>query len=124
MPITISQLLDMPIGERTGGGFPLTVKHTHKIDKYTGEKSEAEWTPSEGYVHEVTLTDGTGDILADMRTLKYNKLIRRNEVKIIVCEIQHSANATGKKLLVHEWDKVTCTADELPESEARLLLTL
>ena len=114
--MTIQQLLDMPIGEKTGGGFLMTIKHTHKLDKYTVEKGVGtDWIPDYGYVHEVTLTDSTGDMLADMWMLKRNPLVRRREVKIIVCQIQPAAK--GKKLLVHEWENITCTADELPQRD-------
>ncbi len=104
--MTIQQLLDMKLYEEASGGFVLTVKHTHKATKVPG-----------GWTHELTLTDDTGDILADMVMEVYTPFVRRQEIKIILCEIQPSTK--GKKLLVKKWEKITCTADELPERDQR-----
>ena len=104
--MTIQQLLEMKLYEEASGGFVLTVKHTHKITKVEG-----------GYTHELTLTDDTGDILADMVMEVFSPFVRRQEIKIIDCEIQPSPK--DKKLLVRKWELITCTADELPEREQR-----
>ncbi|KKN70080.1 hypothetical protein LCGC14_0434050 [marine sediment metagenome] len=101
--MTIQQLLDMKLYEEANG-FRLTVKHTHKITKVQG-----------GYTQELTFTDDTGDILADMAMETYSPFVRRQEIIILDCEIQPSTK--GKKLLVKKWEKVTCTADELPQRD-------
>ncbi len=107
--MTIKQLLEMPIGKKTGGGFVLTIKHTHKPREV-----------NDGWLFEETMTDETGDIIADFFVEKYNPFVRGQEVKIIVCEIQSSSKGIGKKLYVDQWEKITCTADELPENEDRI----
>lgn len=104
--MTIQQLLELKLYEEASGGFVLTVKHTHKMTKMLG-----------GWSHELTLTDDTGDILADMELYDNIPFVRRQEIKIILCEIQPTTE--GKKLLVKKWEKVTCTADELPKREYR-----
>lgn len=105
--MTIQQLLELKLYEEASGGFMLTVKHTHKITKVQG-----------GFTQELTLTDDTGDILADMVMETYSPFVRRQEIRIITCEIQPATE--GKKLLVKKWEKITCTADELPISEDRI----
>ena len=102
--MTIKQLLNMPVGTRTGGGFVLTIKHTHKPREI-----------KDGWLFEETMTDETGDILADFFVEKYIPLVRGQEIKIIVCEIQSSTTTMGKKLYVEQWERITCTADELPQ---------
>ncbi len=105
--MTIKELLEMKLYEEASGGFMLTVKHTHKITKVTG-----------GYTQELTLTDDTGDMKADMEMEAYSPFVRREEIRIILCEIQPSTE--NKKLFVKKWEKITRTADELPESENRI----
>ncbi len=111
---TVKQLLDSPIGYKTGG-FVLQVAHTHKMrEKYGAAQGPERW------VHEVTLTDGTDEIKADVLLVKKRKFCRLEEIKIIVCEIiPESSGGYGKKLLVHEYEMITCTADELPDREYR-----
>ncbi len=104
--MTIQQLFDMELYEEASGGFVLTVKHTHKATKVLG-----------GWTHELTLTDDTGDIKADMVMEVYSPFVRRQEIRIILCEIQPTTE--GKKILVKKWERITCTADELPERERR-----
>ena len=107
--MTIQQLLDMPIGTKTGGGFALTIKHTHKPREIKG-----------GWLFEETMTDETGDILADFFVEKYNPFVRGQEIKIIVCEIQSSTKGIGKKLYVDQWEKVLYNLDDLSDYEARI----
>ena len=102
--MTIKELLEMKLYEEASGGFVLTVKHTHKITKVSG-----------GYTQELTLTDDTGDILADMEMEAYSPFVRRQEIRIILCEIQPSTK--DKKLFVKKWELVTYTADELPQRD-------
>ena len=103
--MTIQQLLDMPIGEKTGGGFVLVAK---KAGKTFGSAS--------GLMQSITFTDASGDIAADVLLKGNSKIVRTEEIKIIVCKIQCTVGE-GKKLYVDQWEKVTCTADELPERD-------
>lgn len=102
--MTIKDLLETELYEEVTGPFTLTVKHTHKCTKVNG-----------GWSHELTLTDDTGDILADMEMEVYSPLVRRDEIRILLCEIQPSTK--DKKIVVKDWEKITCTADELPQRE-------
>jgi hypothetical protein len=95
--MTIKQLLDMPIGDKVGG-FMLVVKHAKKMSPQ-----------GSGWSQEVTLTDSTGDMLADVWRDKYTKLVRNEELWITVCEVQSADTVTGKKLLVHEGHVVTAS---------------
>lgn len=97
--ITIQQLLEMPIGTKTGGGFIMTVK-------IAGKRVQVK----DYWIQNVTLTDPTGDMLADIILHGNVPIVKGRELKIIVCVIQPISD--GKKLLVHEWEKITCTADE------------
>lgn len=97
--ITIAQLKKMPVGEKIGGGFVLTVKKTKK----------AVPLPNKLYIHTVVLFDETGEMLADFKdpggTGAYNPMIKGQEVKIIVAEIQHAE--AGTKLYVDQFSLVT-----------------
>ncbi len=110
---TIKQLLDAPVGYRTGG-FVYQVKHTHKMTEHpVTAKNAWHWT------HTVTLTDGKDEIKADIVLEKNRKFCNGNDVKVIVCEIiAESEGGYGKKLLVHEHKLITQTADEY-EAEKR-----
>ena len=97
--MNIAQIQKMPVGERLGGGFVLTVKKTKKSVQL----------PDKTYIHTVVLFDSTGEILADFKDQggkgAYNPLIKSQEVKVIVAEIQHAE--VGTKLYVDQFALVT-----------------
>lgn len=96
--MTIDQLLKMPVGEKTGG-FVLTIKKTKK----------AVQLPNKQYIHTVVLFDETGEMLADFKDQggkgAYNPMIKGQEVKIIVSEIQQAE--TGIKLYIDQFALAT-----------------
>ncbi len=106
----IKQLLDCPVGYKTGG-FSLTIKTIKK-----------RWQVDESWIHQVLLTDITGDILTDIVCETNIPFQRTAELYIVVCEIQ--AAETGKKLVVHEWRQESMTEPPVwvanePESVVR-----
>jgi Fe-S-cluster containining protein len=104
--MTIKQLLDMPIGDETSGTFVLQVAHTHKMTKLLPD----------GWQHDVTLTDGTDEIRACVVLKKNRKFCRLDEIRVKDCEIiAESDGGYGKKLLVHEHERITYSADQLDE---------
>lgn len=90
---TVKDLLSAEIGAKTGG-FTLTIKTVKK-----------RWQADGQWIHQVVLTDTTGDILTDIVKPSNAPFFRANDLYIIVCEIQ--ASADGKKLVVHEWKQET-----------------
>lgn len=109
--ITIAQLLAMPCGERIGGGFILTVKSTKKYV----------YLPEGHPIYTVVLFDNTGEMLADFKGAKgtYTPLIKGEQIKIIVAEIQAADPSSnkivlkeGKKLFVDQFERLTQTLSE------------
>lgn len=100
----IEQLKKMPVGQKIGGGFILTVKKTKKAVRL----------PNKNYIHTVVLFDNTGEILADFKDPggagAYNPMIKAQEVKIIVAEIQHAE--IGTKLYVDQFALITSQPPE------------
>lgn len=102
--MTIKQLLEMPVGEKIGGGFVLTIKKTKKEVLLNGY-----------YTHSVVLFDETGEMLADFKDPggkgARNPMIKGWEVKIIVAEIQAAeptkSGEAVKKLYVDQFSVVT-----------------
>lgn len=96
--MTIKQLLEMPVGEKIGG-FVLTIKKTKK----------AVQLPNKNYIHTAVLFDSTGEMLADFKDPggkgAYNPMIKGQEVKVIVAEIQQAE--AGTKLYVDQFSLVT-----------------
>lgn len=109
--MTITELLQMPIGQKVGGGFILTVKKTKKSVQL----------PNKRYIHTVVLFDNTGEILADFKdpsVASYSPLIKGEQVHIIVAQIQAAdatgqskVEQTGKKLFIDQYDKVGDVGD-------------
>ena len=103
---TIEQLRKMPVGQRIGGGFVLTVKMTKKSVQL----------PNKKYVHTVVLCDETGEMVADFLGLgSYLPLKKGQQVKIIVAEIQELVLKPGNdgiKLYVDQYQTLTQTLDE------------
>ncbi len=103
--MTIDQLLKMPVGERIGGGFILTIKTTKKSVQL----------PNKKYIHTVVLFDKTGEMVADFLSGTYNPLIKGEQVKIVVAEIQALVlkdGANGIKLYVSQFERLSQTVDE------------
>ena len=91
--ITIAQLLVMPVGERVGGGFLMTIKTVKKSTQL----------PNGKFVHTVVLFDNTGEMLADIKDPgTYNPPIRGTQLLIVVAEIQ--AAEKGTKLYIDQFD--------------------
>ena len=108
--ITVEQLLKMPVGEKVGG-FELTVKTDKK-----------KWQVGQNWIHQVTLTDTTGDILADVNLgPKYAPLQRSSSIRVIIGIIQaaeisnEKIKRTGIKLFVDQYT-VPITIGEPPET--------
>jgi len=110
--MTIKELKKAAVGQKIGGGFPLVVKTTHKATpRIPGVKNK-------GWVHRVTLTDGTGDMLADVNIDAYKPLQRKMQIKCIVCEIRDNYTRKGDKLLyVDQYEVATQTVDEMLDEE-------
>lgn len=108
--ITVAQLLAMPVGTRIGGGFVLTIKTTKKYVQL----------PNKKYVHTVVLFDNTGEMVADFLSGTYNPLIKGEQVKITVAEIQTSvlkSGGSGIKLYVSQFERLTQTLDEYEQEQ-------
>ncbi len=90
--MTVKELLAMEIGAKTGGGFPLTVTTVKK-----------RWQLGDKWIHQLTLTDITGDILANVLCDNNIAFQRTAELHIVVCEIQAAVDTGIKKMFVHEW---------------------
>ena len=97
--ITIEQLKKMPIGYRTGG-FIKTIKTAKK-----------KWQVDSKWMHQVLLTDETGDMLADVNIGTYSPLIGGQEIRIIVCEIQETEvrNVPTLKLYIDQFTMPSVT---------------
>lgn len=114
--MTIKQLLDMPIGQKTGG-FLLTVKTAKKHWEVPNKDGQTVGHKGQGRVlhQQAILTDETGDMIADIKilspehgnqcdTIKVGAIIR-----VIVCEIQTAYDKRGdtpepnKKLFIDQF---------------------
>ena len=91
--MTVKQLLEMPIGYKTGG-FDLTIKTAKK-----------KWQVGKKWMHQIVLMDETGEIWADVNIGKNIPLIARTQIHITFCEIQDSEhhNNPCKKLYVDQF---------------------
>ncbi len=116
--MTIKQLLDMPIGQETSGSFVLQVIHCHKMTEhqYAMPEYPKEIAGRSYWQHEVTLTDGIDEMKADVILKKKRQFCRSEELRIKSCEIiAESSGGYGKKLLIHEHERITYTPDQLEE---------
>ncbi len=91
--MTVKQLLEMPVGYKTGG-FDLTIKTAKK-----------KWQVGKKWMHQIVLMDETGEIWADVNIGKNIPLIARTQIHITFCEIQDSEhhNNPCKKLYVDQF---------------------
>lgn len=111
--ITISQLLAMPVGEKIGGGFVLTVKTTKKWIRL----------PDNNYVFTVVLIDETGEILADFKNATYDPIQKQDTIAIRNGQVQAAeadsglrASQEGKKLWIEQYTIVTSNASRTADS--------
>lgn len=99
---TIKQILEWPVG-RKGGGFVLTVK----IAKKFWEIPQADGAIVGHHddrrilVQQAILTDGTGDLLAELLLCSpehgnHRSVSVGSMVRVIVCEVQQAYDAKGK----------------------------
>lgn len=102
----ISDMLKMPVGTPIGG-FTKTIKTAKK-------KWQAKASGKEVWMHQVVLSDETGDILTDVKIGGYSPLIRGSEIRVIVGQIQQSEK--GVKLYVDQFIKPADIGD--PENVA------
>ena len=99
---TIEQLLQMPIGYKTGG-FELTVK------KFPSKMV----TVDDNNIQPVTFIDKTGEMPGEIFKAKYGEIQKGYKVYITVGIIQNGEY--GKKLFVDQYKIPTMTADEWEE---------
>ena len=112
--MTIKELKEMPVGSKAAN-FVLTVKTAKKswLIPYT----EANRT-KDHWMHQVVLTDDTGDMLADVNIVKNIRLQRTEKIKCIVCEIRSNYTNQGDKLLyVDQFERPGQTADEYDDTQ-------
>ncbi len=101
--ITIAQIKKMPVGTKLAGfANCFTIK--------TAKKS---WPVGDEWMHQVLLTDKTGDMLADVNIGKYIPLIGGSEIRIIVAEVQETEvrNVPTLKLYVDQFELPVCIGD-------------
>ncbi len=96
----ISDILKLETNKAVQGTF--TVKTAKKI-----------WQDSDGYVHQVLLTDPTGDMLADCFVGDFNKINRGMQIDLIQAMTQHGE--AGIRLYVQEWKYSGEAISEPPE---------
>lgn len=98
--MNIAQIQKMPVGEKFGS-FRTVVKTTKK-----------KWQQDGGWIHQVVLSDNTGDILADVNIGDNKPLVRAQEVWAIVAEIQ--ATEKGTKLYIDQFQFLDQTEPDFP----------
>jgi hypothetical protein len=106
---TIKQLLEMPIGQKTGG-YDLSIKTFKK-----------NWQVDTIWWSQVIFMDGTGEIPADVKIgTKYNPLRGRvaERIHIIVAEVQEAEylGKDRKKLVVDQFSIPSITVDEYDQA--------
>ena len=114
--MTIKQLLEMPIGQRTGG-FLLTVKTAKKHWEVPNKEGQTVGHKGQGRVlhQQAILTDETGEMIADIKILSPEHGNQCDAIKVgaiirvIVCEIQTAYDKIGaspepnKKLYIDQF---------------------
>ena len=114
--MTIVQLLEMPIGQRTGG-FLLTVKTAKKFWEVPNKDGVKVGHKGTGRIlhQQAILTDETGEIIADIKILspEHGNLCDAIKVgaiiRVVVCEIQIAYDKKGdtpepnKKLFIDQF---------------------
>jgi len=95
----IADIQKYPVGYRFGG-CSFTVKTTKK----TWQLADKTW------IHQVVLMDETGEMYADVKIGKYNPLVRGQEIRLVVCEIQKDEKQ-GTKIYVCQFEKATAIGE-------------
>ncbi len=88
--MNISDVLKMPIGQKFGG-FDVVIKTTKK-----------KWQVKNEWMHQVVLSDESGDVLADVNIEK-NIPLQRNAPLHIVVGIVQSGGDIDKKLYIDQF---------------------
>jgi hypothetical protein len=92
--VTIKEMLECTPGTQFTDGDTFTIKKTKK-----------KWETTSGWMHQVLLTDKTGDILADVDIGSNIPLQRNQQINLIAAEIQPSEG--GAKLYVDVFELIT-----------------
>ncbi|KKL83870.1 hypothetical protein LCGC14_1970430 [marine sediment metagenome] len=104
---TVKDLLAMPIGTKTGGGFPLTIRTVKK-----------KWEVNGTWYQRALLVDETDEILATVKIRANRPLTRGSVIKIIVAIMKDTMMSKKGEdysvplLFVDQFDIPTMTADE------------
>ena len=98
--MTIQEILKLDTNKDVRGTF--TVKTAKKI-----------WEDSEGYIHQVLLSDSTGDMLADCFVGSFTKIQRGSQIDLIEAMTQHGEN--GIRLYVQMWEYAGEPVSEPPD---------
>lgn len=93
---TIKQLLNMPIGQKTGG-YEFTIKVAGK----KWQEANSEW------IQHIVLSDKTGEIDSDVNIGRNVPLVKGGRIHIIVGEIQSASSKIGKKLYIDQFNQPT-----------------
>ena len=99
--MTIEEILKQGVNKNVYGTF--TVKTAKKL-----------WEDSDGWIHQVCLTDSTGDMLADFHVITYSPIQRGIQVELILAMTQHSGDK-DVRLYVEEWKQSGEPISEPPE---------
>jgi len=92
MAMKIKDILKNPVGQKLGG-FNLTIKTAKK-----------KWEGDSGWVHQVLVSDDTGEMLVDVNIVKNIPLHRGETFRVVVAEVQQGEK--GKKLYVFEYKRI------------------
>ena len=100
--MNIKDIIKLDVNKTVQGTF--TVKTAKKI-----------WKDSDGYVHQVLLSDDTGDMLADCFVGDFTKIQRGTQIDLLEAMTQHGEN--GIRLYVQMWEYSGEPISEPPELE-------
>ncbi|MGR3292515.1 MAG: hypothetical protein ACUZ9M_00700 [Candidatus Scalindua sp.] len=113
--ITIRQLKAMPEGT-SAGGYELVIKTAKK-----------KWQEKDCWFQTALLTDETGDMLATVRLGKYNPLISKTTIHIIIGQIQTTIVSVNKQeikeplLFIDQFTVPSITAGEYEDEKSQYL---
>ncbi len=98
--MNIAEILTLPTNANVTGVF--TVKTAKKL-----------WEDSEGWMHQVLLTDSTGEMLADFHVGAYSPIQRGVQLELFEAMTQHGEK--GIRLYVEIWGQLGEPISEPPE---------